>query len=326
MSEWDKSLDQLVEEIDKIDKNKKKKPKTQTTPAKLTEIKENQEKTMAQEKDKAIYKKLDEMNKKLSKMLTRDDKSIFKEIIRDTFREMKDQLLEPFTKRLDILESDLHQKNIENDNLKTELNNMKKLIEEKDDETKSIINKKNVELKAVKTEIKTETDKRKESLNEIEQYSRRNNIRISGLRNDKPYVTSQETAWQVVSFLNEKMDLDLSVQQIDIAHRLGPFSRDSNRNVIVKFISRQVKINILSNCSALRNTGVYINEDLTRLNSKVLSSMRLKDPENIERAWSYEGKLFLKRKGEEKHEQTIYKDYDKWLDLDWPKKKTSRWN
>ena len=54
--------------------------------------------------------------------------------------------------------------------------------------------------------------------------------------------------------------------------------------------------------------------------------MRLKDPENIERAWSYEGKLFLKRNGEEKHEQTIYKDYDKWLDLDWPKKKTSRWN
>ena len=63
---------ELLEEIDKIDKNKKKKPKTQTTPAKLTEIKENQEETMAQEKDKAIYKKLDEMNKKLSKMLTRD--------------------------------------------------------------------------------------------------------------------------------------------------------------------------------------------------------------------------------------------------------------
>ena len=89
------------------------------------------------------------------------------------------------------------------------------------------------------------------------------------------------------------MGLDLSVQQIDIGHRLGPFSRDRNRNVIVKFISRQVKFNILAHCSALRNTGVYINEDLTRLNSKVLSSMRLKDPGNVEKAWSYEGKLFL---------------------------------
>ena len=199
---------------------------------------------------------------------------------------------------------------------------MKTLIEDKNEEIKTIINKKDDEIKKVRTEIKTEVDKRTETVNELEQYGRRNNIRISGLRNDKPYTTSQETAWQVVSFLNEKMGLDLSVQQIDIAHRLGPFSRERNRNVIVKFISRQVKYNILAHCNALRNTGVYINEDLTRLNQKVLSSMRLKDTVNVEKSWSFEGKLFLKRKGEEKREEVTYSNYDAWLILPWPKERT----
>ena len=50
--------------------------------------------------------------------------------------------------------------------------------------------------------------------------------------------------------------------------------------------------------------------------------MRLKDKVNVEKAWSYEGKLFLKRKGEEKHEVVTYKDYDAWLNLLWPKEKT----
>ena len=76
---------------------------------------------MSQDKDKSINKKLDEMNKKLSKMITKDDKLIFKEIIQETFREMKDQLLEPFTKRLEILEGDLHVTNVENDYLKKEV-------------------------------------------------------------------------------------------------------------------------------------------------------------------------------------------------------------
>ena len=93
----------------------------------------------------------------------------------------------------------------------------------------------------------------------------------------------------MVNFINEKMDINLSVHQIDVAHRLGPFSRDTNRNIKVKFVSRQVKFNILTHCKELKNTGVYINEDLTRLNQKVLSSMRLKDPKSVERAWSYEG-------------------------------------
>ena len=50
--------------------------------------------------------------------------------------------------------------------------------------------------------------------------------------------------------------------------------------------------------------------------------MRLKDTVNVEKAWSYEGKLFLKRKGEERHVVVTYNNYDAWLNLPWPKEKT----
>ena len=155
----------------------------------------------------------------------------------------------------------------------------------------------------------------------MEQYGRRNNIRIVGLRNDKPFETSQDTAWQVVNFINDKMDINISVHQIDIAHRLGPYSRDTNRNIIVRLISRQVKFNVLTHCKELKKTGVYINEDLTHTNQKVLSSMRLKDPKTVERAWSYEGKLYLRRKGANENELITYSHFDEWLNLPWPKKK-----
>ena len=323
LSEWDKSLDKLVDDINKTKQSKKKKPKIQSTPEKSskTEIETIQEETMS--KGKTTDQRLDEMNKKLSNMITRDDKAIFREIIKETFEEMKTKLLEPIMKRLEILEGDLHSKNIENDNLKTEVINMKQRIEEQNEEIQTIINQKDNEIKKVKADLMSEVDEQKEALNELDQYGRRNSFRISGLRHDKPFISSQETAWQVVTFLNERMGLDLSVHQIDIAHRLGHFRRDRNRNIIVKLISRQVKYNIFARVDALRNTGVYINEDLTHLNQQVLSSMRLKDKINVEKAWSFEGKLFVKRKGKPKHEEVTYKNYEEWLELPWPEERTT---
>ena len=82
------------------------------------------------------------MNKKLSKMLTKDDKIIFKEIIKDTFLELKEQLLGTIMKRLDTIESDLHEKAIENKTLKEEIQKMKKTINKNDEEFETEMNKK----------------------------------------------------------------------------------------------------------------------------------------------------------------------------------------
>ena len=73
-----------------------------------------------------IERKLDDINKRLSKMLTKDDSNFITEIIRNTIEGMKDKLLGSVIKRLDALECQIHDKNIETDSLK-------KTLEEKDE-------------------------------------------------------------------------------------------------------------------------------------------------------------------------------------------------
>ena len=221
LNEWDSSLDKIVEHIEgkktkkKKSKNKNKKTKTSDY---TTETEEMANKN-------TIDQTLEEMNQKLSKMLTKDDKKIFKEIIKDTFLELKEQLLGTIMKRLDVIENDLHEKEVENKNLKEEIKKMKKTINKNDEEFEREINKKNKDLQKTLKDAKTENDKYEERLNELEQYGRRNNMRITNLGYDKPYSTSEETAWQVVNFLNERMDLALSVHEIDIAHRIGRYTQ-----------------------------------------------------------------------------------------------------
>ncbi|KAH3804001.1 hypothetical protein DPMN_132274 [Dreissena polymorpha] len=52
----------------------------------------------------------------------------------------------------------------------------------------------------------------------------------------------------------------------------------------------------MRNATLLKGSGIFLNEDLTKLNAEVLASVRWKDPENVQRAWSFEGKLYARFK------------------------------
>ena len=68
----------------------------------------------------------------------------------------------------------------------------------------------------------------------------------------------------------------------------------------------------------LARSRIFDNEDLTPLNSYVMACVRKKLPEEVDTSWSTNGKLFFKNKSGSVHEIT-YKDYDHWMELDWPK-------
>ncbi|KAH3724975.1 hypothetical protein DPMN_050802 [Dreissena polymorpha] len=61
------------------------------------------------------------------------------------------------------------------------------------------------------------------------------------------------------------------------------------------------------------------------LNAEVLASLRLKEPDLIERAWSFEGKLFVRYRRSDRREIVSYEKYREWLDkpskLDQPDRK-----
>jgi exosome complex exonuclease DIS3/RRP44 len=250
----------------------------------------------------SIEKRLKEISSKLSNVLTKDDSALIKNIIRETLDELKEKLLSSVIKRIEIIEGNMFDQAKEVESLKQQL------------ETK------NNEIESLKQKEHSSEQAHKASLNDLEQYGRRNNVRITGLPNDIDGQTSQAVAEQSVDLLNKKLGLQIEYRDIDVAHRLGKFTHTKNRPAIVKFVRRQTKIDIMKRAKLLKGTGIFINEDLTKTNAEVLASLRLKEPTRIEKAWSYEGKLFAKYKGSERHEQIHFDQYHTLLSKPWPSK------
>ena len=128
--------------------------------------------------------------------------------------------------RIATLEGDVFELKTENASLREELSKQK--------ETNSII----------KEQIKNEQCANrllKRDLNNLEQYTRGNNIRIFGLRDTQKNETAFQTEQKVISLLRNKMGISLDPCDVEVAHRLGSFTANADRPVIVRFVSRKTK-------------------------------------------------------------------------------------
>lgn len=131
--------------------------------------------------------------------------------------------------------------------------------------------------------------------NENEQYSRRHNIRISGFEEEK----GEDCMEKIVKFCNEKLIVVITEDHIDRAHRVGKPSEGKQRAIIVRLKAHKDKIAILRKRKDLINSNFYVNEDLTRINQKLLYTVR-KECGNVDSAWTIDGKIFVKRASDEK--------------------------
>lgn len=246
------------------------------------------------------------INQKLSNVLTKDDVNL-KKMIKEIVKEMKDELIASVSHKIDVLESRLFAKEEETDKLNTKIETLNKTIDEQ-----------NEKYNKLKSSAETSTNKVVKKINELEQYGRRNNIRINGI----PEVGTEDadtTTHTVIETLNNKIEnLNLTPQQIDISHRLGPQLPGKKRQIIVKFVSRMIREKVITNRRKFKGTDIFICEDLTKMNNDVLSSLRLKQKDEIKQAWSKNGNLYYKNEHDHVHDLK-FKDYQKWLDMDWPK-------
>ena len=214
-SDLDSSLNTSTETSIKTKKQLKKEKQQEKKKVKMmTDVVDE---SLIAEKD-TMLAKIDQINSKLNNMLTKDDTNFIKLIITETLEEMREKIIGSVVKRVEIIESELHEKADENDQIKIEIEKCKS------------------ENESLRQQLQKETDKRTEKVNELEQYSRRNNIRISGLLQDNPTESAQESTEGVLSLLNTRLGLSLNYQDIDIAHRLGRYKHGKRRPVIVKFV------------------------------------------------------------------------------------------
>lgn len=133
-----------------------------------------------------------------------------------------------------------------------------------------------------------------------EQYSRRNSLRISGI----PETVNEDTD-KAVLHVAETMGVSVSPSEIDRSHRLGKPSDRQTRDVLVKFTSYRARERLMKNRRNLKTSelrGVYVNEDLTKVRSKLLYEARKCVKANkLLGAWSSDGRILVKNKKE-----TIY--------------------
>ena len=249
------------------------------------------------------------INKKLENVMEKGDGSI-RAMMNEMIGQMKESVVQTVVKSIEILEGKLFEREEKCDKIEAELKDLEtKLHEQK-------ASNENLEKKIVEL-----AEDRYRYENQAEQYSRRNNINIIGLDDDNKKENALQTANKVINLLNEKEVCTLTLKDFDMAHRL-PNKEDKavkNRKVIVKFVSRYVKEQVMRNKRKLAGTGVFINEDLTHLNQEVLMSVKKKMKEEVKEAWSHNGKLLYKNMTDNIH-VVHYCDYQHWLEMPWPKK------
>ena len=130
--------------------------------------------------------------------------------------------------------------------------------------------------------------------NDCEQYSRRQNIRIRGINIPK----EMNTAEFVAEWINTKLEMpNVSSSDIAAAHPI-PVGKSSARSspspstILVRFHRRDLRDSIIAARKILKKTGVTISDDLTSLNSELLS--RLQNDHRLLGAWSWKGKIKAK--------------------------------
>ena len=155
-------------------------------------------------------------------------------------------------------------------------------------------------------------------VDQAEQYSRRNNLRISGYVED-----NNENTDDIVMKMASDIGCDLQLSEIDRSHRVGKpdAARTKQREILVKFTSYRARQKLYKRRTELKDkgyNGVFLNEDLTKLRSKVLFEARkVVKADCAKGAWSSDGNILIKDYGDVVHRLTSDDDLN---DIDFPAK------
>ena len=124
-----------------------------------------------------------------------------------------------------------------------------------------------------------------------EQYSRRNCSLIHGIEEDKDEFTDDV----VVNKLQDKLELEISKNNIDRSHRIGKPSPREKRPIIVKIIRYNDRYKAYSNKRRLKDSGIVVTESLTAYRIGQLNKAR--DEHGFRNVWTHDGKILFKKNG-----------------------------
>ena len=127
-----------------------------------------------------------------------------------------------------------------------------------------------------------------ERRNDLEQYQRRESVRFLGVGPDSKAEKAEECEHKIMTLIRRELKLNINTADISVMHRIGiPGTRP--RPVIVKFVTRKHKMEVLAKRRLLKGTKKVIVEDLTPLNMSRLTTT--KQHPNVLTTWTKDGKI-----------------------------------
>ena len=144
-------------------------------------------------------------------------------------------------------------------------------------------------MKLKSTDCRLVYEKNEYASDALDQYSRRENVRITGIPEGEG---TEENLVDKIIQVASSMGVVIDVSSFNDVHRLGVKRPGQNRQIIVRFMNRTLKIKFLSGRKNLKNTdykNVFINEDMTKLRFKLFQMVR--KCEEVKSASTRDGKI-----------------------------------
>lgn len=149
-----------------------------------------------------------------------------------------------------------------------------------------------------------------EEVDQINHYSRRNNIEIHGIPE-----LPQENIYSLLHNIGKTLDCEVQQHDIDIAHRIPSTNKSLPRPIIVKFLNRWKKNEIMvakKNKKMLTSSlgfstldqPIFINDHLTPKTKGILRRAKELRNKGFKFVWSRDGKVFV-RKDETSQVKTV---------------------
>ena len=179
------------------------------------------------------------------------------------------------------------------------------------------------EVRQLKSDLK-ERDKTINTLekrvDELEQYTRMEDVIISGLTTrhrsyaravsapkeggDPPTEEQGSLETEIINFFGEK-NIHIKSESIAACHPL-PRKDGAIPAIIVRFVNRKHKTELLKQAKKLKGTNVYINEHLTKKNGEIAREARkLLKQKKILATWVRNCKILIRLKGETPEESKV---------------------
>ena len=119
------------------------------------------------------------------------------------------------------------------------------------------------DIKSELDSLSTKIEKLEKLQDQQEQYSRRNCLLVHRIVEEKEEITDEV----IINTLNEKLDLDITLRNLERTHRIGERKKTRGKTcpIIVKFVLYKDRNRAFRNKKKLKGQKISITESLTKI-------------------------------------------------------------